>query len=108
MTYMSAPGIKQTITFTPQMIIEHISDHFQVSVEALKSRSRMREKVYPRQLCFYFIKMLTNTTLKNIGLIMGGRDHSTSIHAITSVKNDIATNPEIAQQVRILNNYFVN
>lgn len=62
-----------------------ISEHFNMPVEQLVSKSRKREIVQARQVSMYFSKQLTKESLSKIGRLFGGRDHSTVIHACQTV-----------------------
>ena len=53
----------------------------------MKDKTRKREIVIARQVAMYFAKEYTNMSLKSIGNHFGGRDHSTVIHALTSVSD---------------------
>lgn len=64
-----------------------VSDYFQLPVEVLKEKTRKREVVQARQISMYFSKQYTKFSLKTIGLHFGGRDHSTVIHALNTVKD---------------------
>ena len=68
-----------------------VSDHFRVSQNELKAKTRRREIVIARQVAMYFSKDYTNHSLKSIGYHFGGRDHSTIIHALQSVNNMLDT-----------------
>ena len=64
-----------------------VSDYFQLPVEKLKEKTRKREVVQARQISMYFAKQYTKVSLKTIGLHFGGRDHSTVIHALNTVRD---------------------
>lgn len=66
-------------------IMEEVARYFGLSVEALKSKSRKKEIVVPRQIAMYLCKEYTNFSLKSIGYHFGGRDHSTVIHAVQNI-----------------------
>jgi chromosomal replication initiator protein len=68
-------------------IQKFVSDYFNVTVESLKAKTRKREIVVARQVAMYFAKEYTNLSLKSIGYHFGNRDHSTVIHALTSVSD---------------------
>jgi chromosomal replication initiator protein len=63
---------------------------FKVRVEDVKSKTRKREIVIARQISMYLMKIWGIGSLKSIG-IFHGRDHSTVIHALTSVSDSIDT-----------------
>jgi chromosomal replication initiator protein len=80
-------------------IIAVITEHFGVRIADLKSKSRLRSYVIPRQVAMYLAKELTNLSLKSIGYHFGGRDHSTVIHAIQTVNDLMDTNKEMKDTV---------
>ena len=67
--------------------------------DLVRARTRKREVVQARQIAMYFAKQLTKHSLKTIGLHFGGRDHSTVIHAVRSVDNQIDTDPSFRETV---------
>jgi chromosomal replication initiation ATPase DnaA len=70
-------------------IIDIISQGENVHKALMISPVRKREIVIARMLSQYFIKKYTSLSLKNIGLIFGGRDHATIIHAISTINNGL-------------------
>lgn len=62
-----------------------IAEHFNLTVELLKDKTRKKEVVEARQLAMFFAKELTPLSLKVIGYGFGGRDHTTVIHSIKEV-----------------------
>ena len=62
------------------------------------------EVVQARQVAMFFCKKLTQHSLKTIGLHFGGRDHSTVIHANTSVENQIETDPKFSEIIDEITN----
>ena len=72
-------------------IQKFISEYFNVTVDLLKAKTRKREIVVARQVAMYFAKEYTNLSLKSIGYNFGNRDHSTVIHALTSVNDMMDT-----------------
>ena len=71
--------------------------------DLVRARTRKREVVQARQIAMFFAKQLTKHSLKTIGQGFGGRDHSTVIHAVRSVEDQIDTDPlfrETVERVR--------
>lgn len=64
------------------IIIQIVSEVTGVSVNAIKSRVRKQEYVFARAIICKMFRDFTHLTLKQIGLELGGRDHSTVIHGI--------------------------
>lgn len=72
-----------------EKIIMKISNHFKVSIDKVKSKSRKHEIMTPRHWCMWFLKQKTSLTLKEIGDIMGGRDHTTVINSIQIIREQL-------------------
>jgi chromosomal replication initiator protein len=68
-----------------------VAKHFDVPVEKLQGKTRLRDVVMARQLSMYLAKNYTNNSLKVIGDSFGGRDHSTVIHSLKTVQDLIDT-----------------
>lgn len=64
-----------------EAVIDAVSKRFNVSVSQLQSKCRTRSLTLPRQIAMHLSRKLTNMSLTEIGGYMGGRDHSTVIHA---------------------------
>ena len=83
-------------------IQKSVGEFFQLGVEDLQSKTRKKEIVIPRQVAMYLCKEYTQHSLKSIGYHFGGRDHSTVIHALSSVNNMMEADPKFAQDVEEL------
>ncbi|MBP6386550.1 MAG: chromosomal replication initiator protein DnaA [Pseudarcicella sp.] len=68
-------------------ILKAVTEMYHVSIEDLKSKSRKKENVLPRQMAMYMLKEMTSLPLKSIGYQFSNRDHSTVIHAIQSINS---------------------
>ncbi len=79
-----------------------VAKHFDVPVEKLHSKTRMREIVMARQLSMYLAKNYTNSSLKVIGDSFGGRDHSTVIHSLKAVQDLMDTDLLFKDKVNAL------
>ncbi len=76
---------------TIEFIQELVANHFDVDVDRLAGKTRKRQVVIARQLSMYLAKKLTNKSLKSIGEIFGGRDHSTVIYSCRTVQDLMET-----------------
>ncbi|HEX2092894.1 MAG TPA: chromosomal replication initiator protein DnaA, partial [Longimicrobiaceae bacterium] len=70
--------------------------------EALQSKKRTKDLTVPRQVAMYLIKELFDLQLVEIGKLFGGRDHSTVIHSIAKVEEEMAADPEFRERVEAL------
>ncbi len=73
---------------TPQLIIEVVSEHFQISLDQMISKNRSKDIARPRQIAMYLCKNMTDSSLDSIGVLLGGRDHSTIIHGVQKISEE--------------------
>ncbi|MEL6614696.1 MAG: chromosomal replication initiator protein DnaA, partial [Bacteroidota bacterium] len=94
---------EQRAALTIEAIQTVTCDVLSIPEDLVRARTRKREVVQARQIAMYFCKQLTKHSLKTIGQAFGGRDHSTVIHAVRSVEDQIDTDPlfrETVERVR--------
>lgn len=84
------------------VITESVARYFDLKVDEFKSKRRSRDISFPRQIAMYLCRELTDMSLPKIGDDFGGRDHTTVIHAIEKIEDDIRTNPETRRSVEEL------
>ena len=87
---------------TPSLIIEVVSEHFGINVEDITSKKRNSEYVFPRQIVMYLCRELTDTSLVNIGKILEKKDHTTVLHGINKVTEEMKTNNELKNKIEII------
>ena len=80
-----------------------VCDYFDLPMELLKSKTRKREVVQARQIAMYFSKKMTKSSLANIGMHCGGKDHATVLHACKTVNNLIDTDKRFRGYIDDLN-----
>ncbi len=78
-------------SITVENIASLVAEHFDVPIETLSSKTRKRQVVIARQLSMYLAKNYTKSSLKTIGDNFGGKDHSTVIYSINTVRDLIDT-----------------
>ena len=105
---LAAEALKDMISpnntreITPELIIEVVSDHFNVPAAELKGKKRNAEIVLPRQIVMYLCRKMTETPLKTIGLILGGKDHASVSHGVKKIEQDIKTDEALNNTVNII------
>ena len=85
---------ESTVVITPDLIIQKVSEFFNIKVEDILGTKRANKIVYPRQIAMFLIRDMTNTNLKSIGEIMGGKDHTTVMHSIKKIEELIDSSDE--------------
>lgn len=76
-----------------------VCEYFNITRDALLSKSRKRQIVQARQIAMYMIRNLINCSLSTIGAELGGKDHATVLHACTTVSDLMSTDKMFRQYV---------
>lgn len=84
---------------TPSQVVETVAKYFNVSVSEIVSASRSKELVQPRQIAMYLVRQETDSSLPEIGALLGGRDHTTVIHGVDRVKDRLETEDQLRRDV---------
>ena len=87
---------------TPELIMDIVSEHFSISIQDLKSGKRNSNIAIPRQIAMYLCREMTDTPLKSIGIMLGGRDHSTVSHGVEKVAEEIKMNDALNNTIDII------
>lgn len=76
-------------------IIEVVTRHFDVRLADLQSKRRSQSITMPRQICMYLARSLTRHSLEEIGGHLGGRDHTTVMHACSKIGQAEQKDPQM-------------
>jgi chromosomal replication initiator protein len=76
-------------------IIEVVTSHFDVRLADLQSKKRSQSITEPRQICMYLARNLTKHSLEEIGGHLGGRDHTTVMHACSKIGQAEKSDPQM-------------
>ncbi len=87
---------------TIQQILESVTRYYNVRLSDLQSKKRQKSIAFPRQVCMFLARKYTPYSLEEIGGYFGGRDHTTVMHAVRTVENDMQMDEQVNQQVRSL------
>ena len=87
---------------TPELILDIVSEHFGISVKDIKSNKRNAEIAVPRQIAMYLIRSMTETSLKAIGVILGGKDHSTIKYGVEKIASEIEEDEVLSNTINII------
>lgn len=94
-----------------ELTLDHIqgkvADHFKIPVEKLRAKTRKRPIVVARQLSMFLAKNLTNKSLKTIGEMFGGRDHTTVLYSCRAVQDLMDTDKDFRTTVEGLERQLV-
>lgn len=80
-------------------VMKVVSDFYNIEERSLYEKTRRKEVVKPRQVIMYILREDFNTSYPYIGQKLGGRDHTTVIHAYEKIKSDIKVDNLLNQEV---------
>lgn len=72
---------------TIEKIKDRVVKYFDMPEGEIDLKTRRREIVYKRQICYYFGKLLTKDSLAYMGIIVGNKDHATVLHGFKTISN---------------------
>lgn len=87
---------------TPELIIETVAEHFHISSGDITSRRRTDDIAHPRQIVMYLCRELIDIPLSTIAKTLGKKDHTTIIHGINKIKEELITNEELKNQIEVI------
>lgn len=84
---------------TVQQILDAVTKYYNVRLSDLQSKKRHKSIAFPRQVCMFLARRHTRYSLEEIGGYFGGRDHTTVLHAVRTIDQDMKDDPQISEQV---------
>ena len=84
---------------TPERIARVVSDYYSVPMDVLQGQKRDKAIVVPRQIAMFLMREETDVSLLRIGAELGGRDHSTVLHACDKITREVAVNDELRREI---------
>ena len=92
----------QNREITPDLIIRTVAEQFHIQPSDITGNKRSSEIVIPRQVVMYLCRTLIDIPLKSIGTYVGKRDHSTVIHGIKKIEDEMASSENLRNTVEII------
>ena len=86
-------------TNTPKMIANIVCELYGVKLSMVASRKKNAECVIPRQIIMYMCREYTDATLDSIAKLLNKKDHSTVMHGVDKVKEDMENNEELKNNI---------
>ncbi len=87
---------------THKHILQIVSDFYDIRPEDLLIKGRKREVVRPRQIAMYLMRMELQYSFPGIGEKLGGRDHTTAIHAYDKITKELEADEKLIEDVAFL------
>lgn len=95
-----SPNNKKEITV--ELIVEMTSEHFNISQSDIYSTKKSKNISYPRQICMYLSRKLTELSLSDIGKKLGNRDHTTVLHGIDKITKELENDSTLQNTIEVL------
>jgi chromosomal replication initiator protein len=90
------------VELTADLIRDRVAAEWGTSVDGLTSKRRTKDLTVPRQVAMYLIRELLDLSLVEVGNLFGGRDHSTVIHAVNKVEEEMGQDDAFRARVELL------
>lgn len=87
---------------TTTQVVEAAAKFYDVSLEDLKGPKRQKEIVRPRQIAMYLLREEVSLSYPKIGQELGGRDHTTVIHAVDKINGEMEVNEPLRHEVSLI------
>jgi chromosomal replication initiator protein len=87
---------------TPMQLIEAVAQVYSLSLEDLMGKSREKKVSMPRQIIMYLMREELKMSYPAIGEELGGRDHTTAIHAHEKIAKEIEDDLKLKQDIEMI------
>ena len=87
---------------TPELIMNIVAEHFNISASDIASSKRNSEIVMPRQIYMYLCRELIDIPYKSIGKTIGNKDHTTVMHGVDKIKKEMEGSEDLRNKIDII------
>lgn len=87
---------------TPQSIIEAVCQFYEISNENILGPSREKRFSTPRQIIMHLMRKELGMSYPAIGNELGGRDHTTAMHADNKINNKVENDLRLRQEIELI------
>ncbi len=98
----------QSRSITPKIIIEAVSRFYDIDIKDILGKGRKQELVKPRQIIMFLMRQEANISFPTIGHELGGRDHTTAMHACTKITKEVEDNEKIKREIESIKQSLYN
>lgn len=95
--YFGAEGERRAQRIRPQSVITKTAQYFAFKPTELLGKSRRAPLIAARHAAMYILYSDLHLPYEQVGRMMGGRDHTTAIHAVEKIGEQLRTDPEMAK-----------
>lgn len=99
---MSVDSVAARRSLTPRQLAEVVGGFYNISQEDLMGKSREKKLSFPRQIIMFLLREELKMSYPAIGEELGGRDHTTAMHAHTKILNEIEKELKLRQEIELI------
>ncbi len=99
-SFNAAASTKRTLT--PKHLLDTVATYFDLAIPDLLGKCREKRLSFPRQIIMYLMREELNSSYPTIGRLMGGRDHTTAIHAYTKIQKDLEDDEKLKHDLNLI------
>ncbi|MDD5252228.1 MAG: chromosomal replication initiator protein DnaA [Patescibacteria group bacterium] len=114
----SLEGTKQLLTsfgpsqnkknVTPKHVKQTVATYFDVSIQDIDGACREKRLAFPRQIIMFLMREETRSSYPSIGQEIGGRDHTTAMHAYDKIRRELEENVKLRQDLELIRQRLYN
>jgi len=100
------PQNGKVIKASPSDVVSVVSKYYSLGKKELLGTCRARPIARPRQILMYLLKTKLGLPYQEVGRIVGGKDHTTVMHAVEKISQLASNNVDIREDIKGINKMF--
>jgi chromosomal replication initiator protein len=93
-------NVKKTVT--PRQVITIVASYFDIQIDDVLGKSREKRLAFPRQIIMYLLREEMKSSYPTIGQELGGRDHTTAMHAHSKIANMVDSDDKLQKDLELI------
>jgi len=93
---------------TAKHLIETVSQYFDVTPADMLGKCREKRLAFPRQIIMFLLREEMSCSYPTIGQEIGGRDHTTAMHAYDKISKELENSPKLRQDIDLIKQRLYN
>lgn len=104
-SFNANPGKK---ALNPKFVIDTVTNYYDLTLEDIVGKSREQKLAFPRQIIMFLLREELKVSFPSIGKEIGGRDHTTAMHACDKIKKEIDKNDKTKKDIELIKQRLYN
>ncbi len=103
--FSSNPGKKN---LTPKHLVDTVASYYDIAVDDILGKCREKRLAFPRQIIMFLMREELRSSYPTIGKTIGGRDHTTAIHAYSKINADLQEDEKLRHDISLIKQRLYN